>query len=442
MSNRTLARILANPPNVEGSLRGEFRASVDLREPRRSTAVGKLEGDGIYALERLGLPVVIDRLRLAAAGDTVRIEESALRVAGERLTVTGTVARKPDTFGIDGRVTADNVDAVRLVEALRPPADLSRRPFGAAWDLPVDGRVAVAVGSLAYGKHVFRPVAATVSLAPNRVVAQVTEAQLCGVSLPFTAVLAPGTVTVTGNIHSRGQGLDQTATCLTGANVTLTGMLDFDAEFTASGPPAGLLEAVRGSFSAVATDGRIQRAPAITRILLMDNVASLLRAGPSELMAGGMAYSRIAASGTIEGPRISVSSGTLDSPSIGIAMTGDIDLVTEQVSMRGLAAPFNYVHTVLRNVPVVGPPLRAAARGNPDQRYRRHARSDGSAAGCPGGRRRARQPAERDLPGAYRPARSAVQLSAAGRSGGQAVIRLHRPACVGGPFSRGVAALS
>ncbi len=131
-------------------------------------------------------------------------------------------------------------------------------------------------------------------------------------------------------------------------------MLDFDAEFTASGPPAGLLEAMRGSFSAVATDGRIQRAPAITRILLMDNVASLLRAGPSELMAGGMAYSRIAASGTIEGPRISVSSGTLDSPSIGIAMTGDIDLVTEQVSMRGLAAPFNYVHTVLRNVPVVG----------------------------------------------------------------------------------------
>jgi hypothetical protein len=268
--------------------------------------------------------------------------------------VTGTVARKPDTFGIDGRVTADNVDAVRLVEALRPPADLSRRPLGAAWDLPVDGRVAVAVGSLAYGKHVFRPVAATVSLAPNRVVAQVTDAQLCGVSLPLTAVLAPRSVTVTGKIRARGQTLDETASCLTGANVTLTGTLDFDGELTASGPPAGLLEAARGSFSATATNGRIQRAPAITRILLLDNVASLLRAGPSELMAGGMPYSRIAVSGTLEGSRISVASGTLDSPSIGIAWTGDIDLATEQVSMRGLVAPFNYVHTVMRNVPVVG----------------------------------------------------------------------------------------
>jgi hypothetical protein len=71
-------------------------------------------------------------------------------------------------------------------------------------------------------------------------------------------------------------------------------------------------------------------------------------------MEGGMPYSRIAVSGTLEGSRISVASGTLDSPSIGIAMTGDIDLATEQVSMRGLVAPFNYVHTVMRNVPVVG----------------------------------------------------------------------------------------
>ncbi len=120
-SNRTLARILAKPLDIEGALRGDFRAAVDLHEPRRSTAVGKLEGDGLYALERLGLPVVIDRLRLAAAGDTVRIEESALRVAGERLAVTGTVARKPDTFAIDGRVTADNLDA-RAARRGAPPA--------------------------------------------------------------------------------------------------------------------------------------------------------------------------------------------------------------------------------------------------------------------------------------------------------------------------------
>ncbi|MGH8699121.1 MAG: hypothetical protein ACREVS_21730, partial [Burkholderiales bacterium] len=59
LDNRTVERLLAPPPEVQGSLRGDFRASIDLDAPRRSTAAGTLEGEGLDVLERWNLPVLI-----------------------------------------------------------------------------------------------------------------------------------------------------------------------------------------------------------------------------------------------------------------------------------------------------------------------------------------------------------------------------------------------
>ena len=259
LDNRTLARVLAHPPKGNGALQGDFSATIDLADPRRSSATGSLEADRIDILERWDIPVAIARVRLDVAGDVVRIHEGAFVVAGEQLALTGTVTRQPKTFGLDLRATADAIDVERLLRAF-PRGEA--QPRGAAgWNLPVEGRIAVDAKSVTYGRYVVRPLSGTVTLAPERIVADVKEARLCGLALPLRAVLVPGSASVTWKIAARGQPVAGVVACLTGAHLALTGTFDLDADLAASGPLDELARAARGTFRFTARDGEILKAP-------------------------------------------------------------------------------------------------------------------------------------------------------------------------------------
>jgi hypothetical protein len=362
LDNRTLTRVLAHPPKNEGALKGDFRATIDLAEPRRSNATGALEADRVDILERWGIPIGIERLRIDVAGDAVRIQEGAITVAGERLGVTGSVTRQPKTFGLDLRVAADAIDVERLLGAF-PRGEA--KPAGGIWHLPVEGRVALDVKSVASGRFVVRPLLGTATLAPDRIVADVKQAQLCGLALPLNAVLVPGNVSVTGRIEARAQPLAGTVTCLLGEDFAMTGTLDADAELSASGPADALARVARGTFTVTARDGRIQRAPAIARILTLESVSSLLRARPSELMAGGLDYSELAVAGTLDAGRVRMTSGTLNAAALGLAWTGEVDVPAERVDVNAIVAPFNRVASVVRQVPIVGEIFGARVVGIP-----------------------------------------------------------------------------
>ncbi len=363
LNNRTLARVLAHPPKGDGALQGDFSATIDLADPRRSNATGSLEGDRIDILERWDIPVAIARVRLDVAGDVVRIHEGAFVVAGEQLALTGTVTRQPKTFGLDLRATADAIDAERLLRAF-PRGEA--QPRGAAgWNLPVEGRIAVDAKSVTYGRYVVRPLSGTVTLAPERIVADVKEARLCDLALPLRAVLVPGSVSVTSKIAARGQPVAGVVACLTGARLALTGTFDLDADLAASGPVDELARAARGTFRFTARDGEILKAPAIARILSLDAVGAVLRARPSELLASGLDYSELAAAGTVDSGRVRVERVTLNAAALGLAMTGEVDVPARQIDMRGIVAPFNRIQQVMQHVPIVGGIFGARVLGIP-----------------------------------------------------------------------------
>ena len=359
--NRTLGRVFAELPSRQGALRGNFRATIDLAEPRRSTAEGSLEGERIDILQRWDIPVAIERVRIDVAGDVVQIREGAFAVAGERLEVTGAITSQPKTFGVDLRATADAIDAERVLRAF--PRGEAKPP--GRWNLPVDGRVAVDAKSIAYGAHTFRPVSGVVTLAPERIVADVTEARLCGIALPLNAVMVPGNVSVTGRVEARAVPLVGTAECLTGEEVALTGALDVEATLSASAPPAELARAVRGAFRLTARNGRILKALGIARILALEAVSSALRASPGELMARGLDYSEILIAGTLDAGRAQVTTGTINAAALAIAMTGEVDFPAEQLEMHGIVAPFGRIQSVVQYVPIVGQVLGTHTIGIP-----------------------------------------------------------------------------
>ena len=362
LDHATLARVLVEPPAREGALRGDFHATIDLTEPWHSSASGALEGHRIDILERWGIPVAIERLRIDAAGDAVQIHEGAVVLAGERLALTGSVTRRRKTLGLDLSVTADAVDAERLLHAFPHGGG---QPAGAAWNLPVDGRIAVDAKSVAYGKRAVGPVSGTVDLAPDHIVANVTEVRLCGVALPLNAVLVPGNVTVTSRIDVRAQPLAGTVACLLGEHLAMTGTLDLRADLSADGPADAVARTARGTFQLTARDGQVENAPLIARILSLEAVAARLRARPSELMANGLDYSELAVAGAFDAGRLRIASSTLTAEVLGLAMAGEIDLAAGQLDMQGVVAPFGGIRGTMRYVPILGRIFGSRAVGIP-----------------------------------------------------------------------------
>ncbi len=149
------AGVRGSARRAPGALRGNFRATIDLAEPRRSSAEGSLEGERIDILQSWDIPVAIERVRIDVAGDAVQIRDGVFMVAGERLDVAALVTSQPKTFGLDLRV----LPPTRSTRSASPRAFPrgEAKPAG-RWNLPVDGRVTVDAKSIAYGTHVFRPV--------------------------------------------------------------------------------------------------------------------------------------------------------------------------------------------------------------------------------------------------------------------------------------------
>jgi hypothetical protein len=360
LDHRTLERSLAQPPEVRARLQGDFRAAIDLREPRRSSASGTLAAEGLDFLRHADLPLVIERMNLDASGQRLQVRDAALRIAGERLALSGSLERRAERFAVDAHVSADTLDAERLLVALRRGRASGEPKPGAAWDLPFEGRATIAAGAVTYAGRSLQKVAGTVSLAPNRVVVQLTEALLCGIAVPSSATLTPGNVELSARPAARNQQLEQTLPCLAGEHLSIAGNFDFDAELAASGPADALLETLHGSFRFATRSGRIQRAAALDRTLAVDEVAGRVRTAREALKAGGLEYEQIVLAGKLQGSRLQLDHMMLESPALGLTASGEIELRKQTLALLGLVAPLDTINRVVKRVPLVGRVLGAS----------------------------------------------------------------------------------
>ena len=87
---RTFERSLVQPPRTQVMLDGDIRASIDLAQLHRSSANGTLVIEGLDLGERTGVPLTIERLNVSATGQSLRVNDSVVQLAGERLALSGT----------------------------------------------------------------------------------------------------------------------------------------------------------------------------------------------------------------------------------------------------------------------------------------------------------------------------------------------------------------
>ncbi len=166
------ARILASPPAASGTLRGDFEATVDLTEPLRSRATGKLEGTGVALPDRVRSSAR-DRSHHARGGRRARAHpDTSLKLADQPLQLEGSIGRAGD--GLRRRRNRD--DGRHRCAAVAGPAAAGTggRAACVAGRWPVRGRVALRAGHVDVLGYRVEPFVADVSLDERKLTADVT----------------------------------------------------------------------------------------------------------------------------------------------------------------------------------------------------------------------------------------------------------------------------
>jgi uncharacterized protein YhdP len=349
VSGRSIGRILATPIFAAGTLRGDFDATVDFREPARSRATGSLEGTNVSLPIGFDVPVVIDRIALEASGERLRIRDAVLKIADEPLTVAGSLTPVGDGFDVDAEIAAGGIDGERWLAWLR--SDAAPAESASPWRPPLRGKIAVRAKHLDALGYRLEPFAVSMALHEDRLTAEVT-AQLCGISVPLKLAMTGKKLDLEGHAAASMIPVAAAAACLSKDSLYASGTMDIRADFTASGAPSALLTSSRGSVRLRARDGRVGGVRALTGVLEVDEVSRRLSKAELDSSREGIGYTAIEIDARLAGEKLIIDRALFESGGLNVAMQGEVGLRDRQAALTGVALPI--VNTILRNVPIVG----------------------------------------------------------------------------------------
>ena len=350
VSGRSIGRVLATPVPASGTLRGDFDATVDFLEPARSSATGSLEGTNVSLPTVFDVPVVIERIALEVSGERVRIRDAVLKIADEPLTLTGSFTPVGDGFDVDAEIAAGGIDGQRWLALLH--SDAAPAKPAPAWRPPLRGKIAVRAKHLDILGYRLEPFAATMAFNEEELTAEVTDARLCGISVPLKLAVTGKKLDLEGHAAASMIPVAAAAACLSKDSFNASGTMDIRADFTASGASSALLTSLRGSARLRARDGRVGGVRTLSGVLEVDEVRQRLPKGELDASREGMAYTAIEIDTRLTGEKVVIERALLESPAFNFAVQGEVRLDDRQVALTGIALPI--VNTILRNVPLIG----------------------------------------------------------------------------------------
>ncbi|MGH8648340.1 MAG: AsmA-like C-terminal domain-containing protein, partial [Burkholderiales bacterium] len=358
----SIAAVLKRAIMPAGSVAGDLHFTIDREHPQRTLAAGHLKGEGLDLTGLIGQSLKLERIDLAGDETALNVREAAVEWAGQRATLRGELKRGASGPVIDARLDSPgiNLDALLNAES-KADADVRPKPAAGAgdaasriWPLPVTGRIAVRADSVQRRGYTIAPVAATLLLEERRAHLDLEQARWCGISLPLTFEATPQGNSASVRIAAQKQQLEQTAHCLSGEGVQITGLFDLDANVSSRGTLAEFQKNLQGTVRADVRDGKVMKFAALGNILSMTNVASLMKPDGPRLDDQGFPYRALTVAGHFENGRFLVEESSFQSDALGLAATGWISTTDYSSRLTVLVAPFSRVDELVRKVPLVG----------------------------------------------------------------------------------------
>ncbi|GAB6096914.1 hypothetical protein JCM14469_31670 [Desulfatiferula olefinivorans] len=179
----------------------------------------------------------------------------------------------------------------------------------------------------------------------------VEDGEVCGVSVRGDVFLPAFSMDLhAGTDRQAPLSLERLMACLGEDDTRITGRMVLDADMSGTPDMIG-----GGRFMLRASDGVIDKARILSRILALLDLTELFSRNPVEhLSTAGYRYDTIDISGTVTGNNIHIARAMVVGAGINFYAHGYIDLETRSLDLTVLASPFKTVDGVIDRIPVAG----------------------------------------------------------------------------------------
>ena len=351
----TLKRIFVNRTFGQGKVTGKFHAAVAADQPLQFTGQGVFEGDGIVVPWDVTPLLNVDRFRLHADGNTLFVDSASMTWGSSHGTLQGTVRASGKGFTLDLALASDGINVNELEQAIRSAQEKKREEHNEeqAGTPAVHGTIRFASARLTYGRYTFSPVKAVVTVAPGTLSAAITEAKVCSVSIPGTLAVSHGDIQLMFKPTAVRQPLGPALTCLSGAQVDVTGTFDLNAVIAMSGKSGALLSSLEGGIDFKARDGKIYRYPVLAKIFSVLSVTEIFRGRAPQLGGSGFPYRSLVVKGDLHQGTFEVEKAYIGGSSLHLIGQGSVDIAGHKQDLVVLVAPFSTIDWFIRHIPLV-----------------------------------------------------------------------------------------
>lgn len=372
LSHATTDKVFLNTPFAKEWIKGDFKAHIQLDQPKHSLFQGTLEGKNLSVPWNREIPFNIKDISLRADGKSVSVDSHILALRNNHLAVQGNANVSENSFLFDFDVSADRLNWDTMRTALPIDGKAQDKRVGSEtekkdidqiadkgekkrfWDVPVKGLLRLDAESFTFDQYTWKPLRTTISFEDDGIKVDVTDADLCGISCLGFLQANPQDISLDFQLLSRDQDLNSTFACFGDTTGLVTGRFNMKARAVSHGAAETLGKKLQGNFDVTAKDGRIYRYGLIASLFAFLNLTEILRGKLPDVVKQGFGYKSITANGEVQNGILNLEEVFIDGSSMGITSCGNVDLMGKKIDLKVLVSPFKTVDFVVRKIPLIG----------------------------------------------------------------------------------------
>ena len=214
-------------------------------------------------------------------------------------------------------------------------------------------QVEVDLSKLSWQDLTWDPVKATLDFSEDKPRVRVARANLCGLNSPGVWTIDGKTLALDVTLDGKALDVTTVSTCVEREQLKMTGTLDLSGQVSGQGQVGELVEVLQGPLQATFSNGTIQQGKLLARTLEVLNVTEIVKGRLPSLSSEAFAYKTITLEGEFREGKLLFSKIQMDGETLDALGQGEIDMVQKTVDIELLAAPFQTVDTVVKNIPGV-----------------------------------------------------------------------------------------
>ena len=355
LTEKALNRVFARTSFQHGWIKGEFRAHIHLDKPGASSAQGYLDGANLIVPLGVNEPLKISHATLRANNKTLKVDSATFSFADNQFALKGEFKALKNIFRLDMDASNDGINVGAISQALADkknpdtpqPTALSKK------NSVVQGIVRLKAKSVTWGRYTASPVSADILFDQKGVRVAITDAALCGISLPGNIKFAEKNIALDFKPEATARQLEPLLDCLLGKDSRITGIVDLKAGINARGKSDKLVRSLQGKVDFRAQEGCIYRFPLLAKILSFLNVTELLRGKIPDLNTAGLNYNSIIIRGDLRNGKFVLGEAIIDGTTMHLVGQGEIDIANNSIDLTVLVAPFKTVDYLVSKIPLV-----------------------------------------------------------------------------------------